>query len=94
MLTKLIAGLLAAVAVTGAGVYFATTNAADSKGGSCCPVSACCVPGADCCDETPKASDCCDSLKTCCEADEAPAAKAPATKSCCEAGAACCPAAK
>ena len=77
MLTKLIAGLVALVAVSGTGLYFATAKTASGGEDCCFPGSPCCVAGASCCDDsTPASTGCC----------EAKAAKS----DCCAAGAPCC----
>lgn len=89
MIAKLVAGLLAAVAVSGTGVYFATAK----TGGDCCPGSACCVTGSACCEQAaPKTDDCGNPASGCCEAkscgtagDECCTPAAP----CCEAAACC-----
>lgn len=76
MLTKLFAGLVAVVGLSGASALPASTS-------SCCyPGSECCFPGSPCCaDCCTTGSDCCFPGSPCCEA---------AVGSCCDLGSPCC----
>lgn len=86
MLTKLIAGVVAAAVVGGTGLYFAGATSVSTSEDCCFPGSPCCEAGAACCPAPAAKADCCEPGSTCCEPGAACCEAAPAAKTgdCCE----------